>query len=419
MPVAVSRPDAFERAFPPRELSREVALRSMLWSSAAAVVMCCLLLVLAVGLDLLVHQGSLNLAVSEVEQAAELSGLELTAGPNRDLGLFPTVWRVRERFVGDISARMFRQFSFLRTNQGALVAVTLAAFLLGLLRLLAHSRGSSLASRAAVNTVTRLRRQLHRQALRLVPGDLTDRSGAAAIALFTDDIAKLQEGISLRTVRLGRYPVLIALLVLLALLIDWNLALLCLIPLFACWYVLQRQQRRYDAVLARSAARADSELRMLGEGLRKTRLVRGYGMEEFEHAQFQQHLERFRVSSGQVENSQRVARASARCLVMAVVAVAVFLIGVRVLAGREELPVAAGGLLLAVIGCLWHPLEALARLKADRSPASLAADRIFHYLDRIPEVGQAVGAKFLEPLSREITFENVVCELPDRRRVLD
>jgi ABC-type multidrug transport system fused ATPase/permease subunit len=54
-----------------------------------------------------------------------------------------------------------------------------------------------------------------------------------------------------------------------------------------------------------------------------------------------------------------------------------------------------------------------------RRKVSRVADRIYRYLNRIPEVGQAVGAKFLQPLSKSIQFESVSYSLPNKRKVLD
>jgi ABC-type multidrug transport system fused ATPase/permease subunit len=44
---------------------------------------------------------------------------------------------------------------------------------------------------------------------------------------------------------------------------------------------------------------------------------------------------------------------------------------------------------------------------------------VYRYLDRIPEVGQAVGARFLQPLSRLLQFEGVHYALPHGRKLLD
>jgi ATP-binding cassette subfamily B protein len=50
---------------------------------------------------------------------------------------------------------------------------------------------------------------------------------------------------------------------------------------------------------------------------------------------------------------------------------------------------------------------------------SHAADRIYRYLNQIPAVSQAVGAKFLEPVQRSIVFEAVSYTLLNKRKLLD
>ena len=239
--MAVSRPDAFDRAFPRKEIFQGMALRSVVWSAVASVLLCGMLLTLTVTLDLLIHRGALELAEGEVEAARAASGHELRAGVNRDLGLFPTVWRLQQREPGAAAADLYRQVTALQSEQSALFILIALALLLGTAQLLALARGSRLASRAAVDTVTRLRQHLHRQALRLGPGELSDEGVAASVRLFTTDMDVLQEGIGHWIVRLGRYPVLVLLLVLLSLAVNVQLALLCLIPLLACWLFLQRQ----------------------------------------------------------------------------------------------------------------------------------------------------------------------------------
>ena len=77
--------------------------------------------------------------------------------------------------------------------------------------------------------------------------------------------------------------------------------------------------------------RGESRLRLLAEGLRKTRIVRGYGMEDFEHDQFQHHLEKFRTSVLHVLNMQHFLRLAVGFLVLVCVAAVVYLVGSKVL----------------------------------------------------------------------------------------
>lgn len=68
---------------------------------------------------------------------------------------------------------------------------------------------------------------------------------------------------------------------------------------------------------------------------------------------------------------------------------------------------------------MYRPLEQLRQMDRMQRDASLAADRIFRYTDRIPEVSQAVGAKFLNPLSRSLSIENVSWGASRQRKTLD
>ena len=75
--------------------------------------------------------------------------------------------------------------------------------------------------------------------------------------------------------------------------------------------------------------------------------------------------------------------------------------------------------MLAIVACMPRPLAELWELPEPRLRASQAADRIYRYLNQIPAVSQAVGAKFLEPVSRTIGFEAVSYTLPNKRKLLD
>ena len=76
-------------------------------------------------------------------------------------------------------------------------------------------------------------------------------------------------------------------------------------------------------------------------------------------------------------------------------------------------------LMLAIVAGLPRPLAGLWELPVVRRQTAQAADRIYRYLNQTPAVSQAVGAKFLEPLSRTIRFEAVSYSLPNRRKLLD
>jgi ABC-type multidrug transport system fused ATPase/permease subunit len=293
------------------------------------------------------------------------------------------------------------------------------AAVLGMLRSLLLSRARRCVAEATWNVVTGFRRLLHRQRLRLGPGDLEDADGRRVLTLFMHDVDQLRDGVELWLLRVARLPFELAVLAGLAISIDWLVALQCLIPMAGCWYLVQRERERFESSRKLAVAHADSGLRLLAESLQKTRIVRGFGMEGFEHDQFQHHLQRFGRDVLSVNRRERWSRWICHVLVALCAGIVTFLIGSRILESPQGLSVPAALLMLTAFACLHRPLRSLWDLRGDRSEASLAADRIHRYLDRIPEVGQAVGAKFLQPLSKSLRFEAVRYSLPSRKNLLN
>lgn len=381
--------------------------------------------------DLLVRAGTLEIAQSEQaelntlvgEVVAQDFGQPVANGAGRLVytgkGLLPTVWRFRDGVFGPALSAAYRRLSPLRNDKQALLTLVTLAALCGLLRSMFESRARILLMRAGQQTASRLRRNIHRQTLRLGPSDLEGRASEQAMHLFTAEVDSLSEGVSLWAVRIGRDPLRMALLLGLALATNWELAVVCLVPIAACWYLAQREATRIEQVRQLSETNAAKELRLLAESLDKTRLVRGFGMEAFEQQQFQKYLDRFQENISGGLSAKAWSRRAIRMLVAACTAFVLLYLGSMILLPPPVISFAAGVLMLGALAAAWFPLQSLARLGRDRDAANHAARQIQNYLNQIPEVGQAVGAKFLQPLSKMISFEGVSYATPAKRQVLE
>lgn len=378
---------------------------ALIWSCLSSIVLCLLLIDFYLTADLLVSRGQNALQPSPTDVA--------------DSGLLSTAEWSKDKLWGPIVGTAYKRIAWLRRDNTALMLLVLSAVILGILRSMLVARARRVSGDAGWNIVNGLRRHVHRQRLRLGPGDLEDADGKQVIKLFTHDMDQLRHGIVAWISTIAHSPLEILLLIALALLADWLVALQCLIPIAGCWYLVQRERERFEVARNNSAARIESELRLLAESLQKTRIVRGYGMENFEQEQFQMHMERFTRDAMAVNHRERWSRRTCQLLTAICVGVVLFLIGSRVLQAPQSLSFTSAALILAAFVCLHLPVKRLWHLREHRDAASLAADRIYRYLDRIPEVGQAVGAKFLQPLSKSLEFESVRYSLPNRKNLLD
>ena len=165
-----------------------------------------------------------------------------------------------------------------------------------------------------------------------------------------------------------------------------------------------------------AARNAAVGLQLLQEDLGMLRTIRVYGMEEMDRDRFTHHLEQF-----QADDARRI-RAEARrfptlFLVYAVaVGVAVALLAYLVLLGNLSL---TSSVVMAVAAlALTRPIRQWYALRRSLRLAGRSADAIFRFLERKPELQQAVGAKFLAPLKKAIRLENVSLEGANGRPVL-
>jgi ATP-binding cassette, subfamily B, bacterial len=435
--VAPTHFKSLERVFSWRDLFRGKALRALLWGVFASLALCLLLVDLCLVADLLETRG--RITDLSIEQAPDFATLILGRGDDEPLdpaetsaalltareegGLRAVVWRFRDTPVlGPVLRRAYHRIAWFHENNKSLGLLVVIALAFACLRGVCLWRAESVSTGAALDVATRMRRTLHRQTLRLGPGDLTDPDGTQVIGLFTNEVDQVRDAIQEWIYRLGRYPSTLILLIPLALAIHWRVALQCLILLGGCWFLVQRQRLRFAASRKLEESRADRRLRLLAEGLRKTRIVRGYGMEDFEHQQFHHHLEKFRTSVLHMLNMLHFQRLAVGLLVLVCVAAVTYFVGSKVLQPSflpNGLSFSAALLMLAIMASLPRPLAQLWELPDWLSKGSHAADRIYRYLNQIPAVSQAVGAKFLEPVQRSIVFEAVSYTLLNKRKLLD
>ena len=428
----------FRRVFAPKELSRGFARWAWLLSALSALSLCGLLFGVYLLVDLLITRGEVLLP-TDVDVAAyqKLTGAQVAADPAAkglvsesppigqrrfDQGLRATVWEARQESWGSFIRWLVRFFPALRTTNSALLTLLATNIVLALISSLSAMQIRTLAFRTSQEVATRLRQALHRQTLRLGPSDLEDDAGEVAFLMFTGDVERVREGIQTWFERVVRYPPLLLGLLCLLLWTHWLLALQCLVPLFASLYLVRNERRRFEQSRRKLEDRVGGDLRLLAEGLRKTRLVRGFGMENFEHERFGVHLQRFLKKIATLKEDERFSRWLCWLVVLVTMTLVLFLIATKTLSDPSEpayLPVSALLMFVVAIRVAYRPLNELWELPQLEQATGQWADNILRFQSRIPEVGQAVGAKFLQPLTKQLQFESVTYRLPDKRLVLD
>ena len=336
-----------------------------------------------------------------------------------DQGLVATLLRYQDRRLDWPLGLLCRRFPLLADTRFASLAVLLTFVLLWLLQRVAQSRIHRGAILMGLHTTNGVRQSLHRQALRLTPGDLDGGGTRRAVELFTETIGRIDQAIVLCVSRLPIESLTSVVLLAVALTLDPRLTLQCAIPVLTSWWMFSHEQSRLRHLSRLSTSRADSDLRRLSEGLLKSRLVRGYGMEDFERQRFGQYLEHYARELTRFRSRDWWSIWAARaCLVLCVLLV-VFFVSSRVMSAVHPLPFSLAVLLVAIFARMTVAAMRLVSLSEARQTLQVEGEKVYRYLDEIPEVGQAVGAKFLHPVSKSIIFESVAYKLNGRPLLKD
>ncbi|MEP3481357.1 MAG: ABC transporter ATP-binding protein [Fuerstiella sp.] len=315
------------------------------------------------------------------------------------------------RPAGNWAEQLLQQFSetfsFLQSEETALAVLTgiLVVSVFGLFWLRSFVDGSVV--RHVSEGVNRLRHRIHRQALRLNPGDLTGSQQTSAAEIFELSATQLERTAS----RWGfiKLSAVCDLVVVVATLffIQWVVAIECLIPILVCWYVARAEWKRHASSAALLQEQVERGLSELTSDLQKARIVAGYGMAEVESQQFQNSLDAYQDRSQGLRLEKQKGRTIALISQVAMVAIPGVIL-IRHLLFGDLIGIPAAGMTVYLLCALVAVLNRVAELPNLQGTALVAAQEINEYLMMVPPVSQVVGAKFLDPMSRVLQF-NQVC----------
>jgi ABC-type multidrug transport system fused ATPase/permease subunit len=330
-------------------------------------------------------------------------------------GPSPWIHRVGALVVRRIQERLIQ----LQTNLGTLLILLATA----VAALLALSFVMQWRKRVAIElseaAAASLRRQIHRQIYRLGQSALPSEGTGPAVNLFTRDVNDVRDGLLVHLDRTFRLPVLVAGLVAIALVISWKLTIGIVALAGLCWVVsrtMDGSARQESDGAARDAA---VQLCLLQEDLAMLRTVRVYGMEAIDRDRFDEHLEHYREADTRRLRTAGATSPATFLLAGAAVILAVGVLGYEVIElGPEHRSAAAVVVLAASLLGLYRPATAWLAARRSVRQAGRSAGAIFEFLERRPELQQAVGAQFLAPLRERISFENVSLDAPSGRPLL-
>lgn len=286
-----------------------------------------------------------------------------------------------------------------------------------ILKNVAASLNSVLVARLSQLTVFRLRMQLYRQTLNGDVGGFGRRHNSVVVSHFTNDVNKLNAGISSIFGKALLEPVKMLFCLIGACMISWRLLVLSLLispPALVLMRLLAK-------VIKRANHRAMEEMaqiyRTLSETLNGIQTVKAFTTERYERQRFHAVLKRYLRTAMKIVVCNALARPITELLGIGVISLSLIagaylvieqqthLLGIRM--SDRPLNLAALLLFYGFLAGVSGPARKLSGLVVSLQGGFAAADRIYALMDRAPQVLEPVEPAIVRRPYGQMSFRDV------------
>lgn len=335
-----------------------------------------------------------------------------------DFGILSLVVRTRHNPQGLLirpTARL-NSWMWIDGNLAYLQGLFLVALVVGIARAGLWYLSAALAARAVLEAVTRLRRALYHHTYRL--GTLAFRAlgPTEAVGLSTRHMESVHDGLYAWLTVAFREPVKFGLVLLLAMVVDFWLALAFLLFAALVWLIGGQVASHFRRRGRAADLKAADQLVLLQESLMMMRLVKIYLMENFNQARVERQLARYARAHLIRQRGEAIYKPLFVLLGLAAGLVLLFLAGLVLLAGNFG--VASAMVLATALLCLYWPVVAILETRRLLRRSRQSAAALFAFLDRPGTGGQDLGAEFLPAMSKQLDFHGVSLKEPGTGRKL-
>jgi ATP-binding cassette subfamily B protein len=331
-------------------------------------------------------------------------------------GLSPLATQLRDGWIDRSISNLVATLPLLHNSLSAVIAMTVVCLVLLVARWCLRALAFDLLEQEIASDVLRLRQHIHRKSLRLEPADLTGEQALATDQLFQNATSVLEKAATrCGSIYLSVVPDMAAVFFV-AWLTDWRVFLQTAIPILLGRMALKAESQRSDNSLRLLSDQVSRGLARMAESLKKTRIVTSFGMEKAEQQQFESHLRDYQNRCRHLKRQQRFGQGIRHAILLTVFVVPFAIISVKVLRGHHP---AVSVLLAACLYVIFRGLGLLQEQTELSSAGSEKADEVSDYINRVPGVSQAAGARFLEPMSKTLTFNQISYQTPQLPRLLN
>jgi subfamily B ATP-binding cassette protein MsbA len=263
-----------------------------------------------------------------------------------------------------------------------------------------------------------IRTSLYKHLHDLPLGYFSNERTGELISRITNDVTILNGAISSFFDTLIRQPLLIVVFLSLAISLSWKLTLISLVVFpFALsiigWIALRLHKERVVA-----QERLADMTSILQETISGVKVVKAFGMEEFETKKFIKEVSRYFTSLVKISRMRDLAQPLTEIMSVAAGAVIIWYGGTQVLVDKSLNASEFLGFLI-IIFQIMPPIKELTSVNNRIQEAGAAGKRIFEILDTKPSISNVPQPKYLSEYSHTIEYKNVTFSYNGHDKVLD
>ncbi len=271
---------------------------------------------------------------------------------------------------------------------------------------------------AEEGVVKDIRNSLYRHLHDLPLAYFTNERTGELISRITNDVSIINGGISAFFVTLVREPLLIIVFLGLAIALSWKLTLISILVFpfslsIIGWIAVRLHKERMV-----SQERLADITSVLQETISGVKVVKAFGMEEFENKKFTRQTGRYFASLIKITRIRDLASPATELLSIAAGAVIIWFGGKEILI-EHTLSASQFLYFLFIIFQVMPPIKELTNVNNRVQEASAAGKRIFEILDTKPSISSKTNAQKLSQFSSSIEFKNVCFSYNGQDQVLN
>jgi subfamily B ATP-binding cassette protein MsbA len=294
---------------------------------------------------------------------------------------------------------------FVRKDISALKWIPFAIIAIFLFKGLCNYGQNILMSSIGLRIVADLRNKLYEQIQKQSLSFFAGHSTGLLMSRITNDVQSVQTASSEAVTALVKDSFMLVCLVGVIFYTDWKLALIAMVVFPLAIYPITLFGRKMRKVTTSTQITMGTLNSLLQETISGTRIVKAFGMEQYENKRFAAENERLFKHYIKAVSVNSITSPLMDFLGGVGIAAVIFYGGYNVVQGNST-PGTFFSFIAALL-MLYEPAKRLTNVNNTINQGIAGADRIFNIIDRMPDIEEQPDAAVLPPISKSIHMENV------------